>query len=147
MRGTTVAASRRGRPRRRGDAPLSLGWAPVSARCKRFSGPLGIEPKPCAGPIPKPHPSEPVRVRVDPVASDAEFLGQVARIDQPNAWPRRRDELGEVLGQRLHLLDVERQEPPAAGRKQLELARNDHRQMGRRPCSDWPVSLSLHDSL
>lgn len=99
------------------------------------------------GPIPEPHPSKPLRVRVDPVASDAEFLGQVPRIDQPDARTRRRNQLGEVLGQLLHLLEVERQELSAAGREQFELARDNRRETGRRPCSDWPLSLSLHGSL
>jgi hypothetical protein len=57
-------------------------------------------------------------------------LSFLPRFDQPDAWPPRRDELGEVLGEPLDLLDIERRERSAAARKQFELVRDNHRETG-----------------
>jgi hypothetical protein len=57
-------------------------------------------------------------------------LSFLPRFDQPDAWPRRRDELGEVLGEPLDLLDIERRGPSAAARKQFELVRDNRRETG-----------------
>jgi hypothetical protein len=104
-----------------------LGALPACRQC--LSCQLDVEAQPRARTIPEPHPPEAVGVGVDPVASDAELVGQLPSIDQPNLRTRGRNELGDVLAHSLDLFHVERYEAPASRREQFDLPRYHESEM------------------
>jgi hypothetical protein len=107
-----------------------LGAVPACRQC--LSCELDVEAQPRPRTITQPHAPKALGVGVDPVASDAEFLGQLPSIDQANLRTRGRNELGDVLAHSLDLLDVERHEAPASRREQFDLPRDDESERWRR---------------
>jgi len=101
----------------------------LSASHQCLASLLEVEAQPRPRSIPQTHASQPFGIRVDPVAGDAELLGQAPSIDQANARTCGRHELSDVLGYRLDLLGVQRLEAPATRRKEFDLPRNDESEM------------------
>ena len=101
------------------------GWAPFPPAASACSCQLDVEAQPRPRTIPQPYAPKALGVGVDPVASDAELLGQLTSIDQSNLRTRGRNKLGNVLTHSLDLLDVERHEAPASRREQFDLPRDN----------------------
>jgi hypothetical protein len=114
--------------------PRSVAWwlGAVRARRQCLSCQLDVEAQPRARTIPQPHPPKALGVGVDPVASDAELLGQLPSINHSNPRTRGRNELGDVLAHSLDLLDIERHEAPASRREQFDLPRDNESERWRR---------------
>ena len=64
-----------------------------------------------------------LRVRVDPITSDAKLVRELLSIDQPNVRKRGNGELGDALRHSRDLLVVERPEATVSRGEQLDLAR------------------------
>ena len=114
-------------PARRGSVTRWPGAVPAGRQC--LSCQLDVEAQPRAWTIPQPYAPEALGVGVHPVASDAELLGRLPSIDQPDLRTRGGNELGDVLAHSLDLLDVERNEAPASRREQFYLPRDDESEM------------------
>jgi len=97
----------------------------LSASHQCFACLLDVEAEPRLWSIPKAHASQPFGIRVDPVAGDAELLGQASSIDQANVRTCGRHELSDVLSHRLDLLGVQRLEAPTTRSKEFDLPRNN----------------------
>ena len=111
--------------------PRAVAWwlGAVPARLQCLSCQLDVEAQPRPWTIPQPHPPKALGVGVDPIASNAELLGQLPSIDHSNLRTRGGNELGDVLAHSLDLLDVERNEAPASRREQFYLPRDDESEM------------------
>lgn len=117
-------------PSRRRSVPRWLGAVPTRRQC--LSCQLDVEAQTRPRTIPQPYAPEALGVGIDPVASDAEFLGQLPSIDQSNLRTYGGNELGNVLAYSLDLLDVERNEAPASRREQFDLPRDNESERWRR---------------
>ena len=117
-------------PSRRRSVAGWLGAVPARRQC--LSCELDVEAQPRPWTITQPNASQALGVRVDPIASDAELLGQLPSIDQSNLRTRVRNKLGNVLAHSFDLLDVERHEAPASRREQFDLPRDNESERWRR---------------
>jgi len=96
------------------------GAAPARGQC--LTGSVDVEAQTCAGAVSQAHATQPIRVRVHPIAGDTESFGQLACIYQPHRRTRRgHGQLREVLGDRIDLVDLEGNEATVAGRQQFYL--------------------------
>jgi hypothetical protein len=127
--GYNLASGPSPRSRRRSVARW-LGAVPARRQCLPCQ--LDVEAQPRSWTIPKPNATKALGVGVDPIASDAELLGQLPRIDQSNLLTHGRNQLGNVLAHSLDLLDVERHEAPASRREQFDLPRDNASERRRR---------------
>ena len=96
---------------------------------QRLACPLDIKAQPSSGPVPQPHASQPLGIGVDPVAGDAELLGQAPSVDKAYLRTCRGHELSYVLCYGLDLLDVRSPDPPTARRKEFDLPRDNESDM------------------
>lgn len=104
-----------------------MGVAPAGGQ--GLAGSVGVEAQTCTGAVSQAHATQPIRVRVHPIAGDTEAFGQFARVDEPHRRARcGGGQLREVLGDRVDLVDLEGDEASVPGRQQFYLPCDERRE-------------------